>query len=86
MMCILHMVGDQSCEDTGTSVSVKFLRVQWYLTTESMLEYSLQRTLTVSSKSSTVLGELLWLLEVAYSAFVKTSMIHLCRIKRVDRS
>ena len=77
------MVGDQSCEDTGTSVSVKFLRVQWYLTTESMPEYSLQRTLIVSSKSSTVLGELL---EVAYSAFVKTSMIHLCRIKRVDRS
>lgn len=51
-----------------------------------MLEYPFQRTLIVSRKSSTVLGELLWLLEVAYCTFVETSMIHLCGIKRVDRS
>lgn len=49
-------------------------------------EYPFQRTLIISSKSNTVLGELLWPLEVAYSAFVETSMIHLCGIKRVDRS
>ena len=84
MTCILHMIGVKSYKDTGNSISVKFLGVQfsqacWGILFKGQLLY-----LAPSSKSSTVLGRFLWVLEVAYTAFGKTSLTHLLRIKRVD--
>lgn len=84
MTCILRMIRLKSCEDTGTSISVKFLGVQFSQACWSILFKGQLLYLAPSSKSSTVLGRFLWVLEVAYIAFGETSLTHLLRIKRVD--
>lgn len=82
MTCVLHMVGNKSYETQGLlceGFRGSALR--------GMLEHPFQRTtlyLAPSSRSSTVLGGRLWVLEVASTAFGITSLIHLWGIRRGD--
>lgn len=67
-----------------SSMCVKFLGIQW---SEACLNISFKRWLLYllpPSKSSTVLCRFLWVLEVAYTVFGYTSLIHLWGIRRVD--
>lgn len=77
MTCILYVIGNKSNDDEGTSTSLKFLGIQcseacWGILSKGQLLY-----LAPPSKSSTVLGRLLCVLEVTYTAFGKTGVIHL---------
>ena len=74
MTCALRVVGGQSHEATGPSVEV--LGIQWSGAGWDISSKGKSLYLVPPSKTSTVYGRFLWVLEGAYTAFGWIGLIH----------